>query len=139
MDALFLNARARNARVEATLNPAQAPGEEKVFALARPAPRRGDAPDLEETTYRVKPRRGDCADGFDLYVDFTARFLQYAVEDRAAFDPAKPRSNANCPLNVTLAPDLMPYGTDVQPDDRPPHMRHSAIPKKHRRRKRREL
>ena len=116
-----------------------APGEEKVFALARPAPRRGDAPDLEETTYRVKPRRGDCADGFDLYVDFTARFLQYAVEDRAAFDPAKPRSNANCPLNVTLAPDLMPYGTDVQPDDRPPHMRHSAIPKKHRRRKRREL
>ncbi|KAH8070137.1 amino acid transmembrane transporter [Aureococcus anophagefferens] len=127
----------RNFRVHHA--PTDTRGREKVFALARPAPRRGDAPDLEETTYRVKPRRGDCADGFDLYVDFTARFLQYAVEDRAAFDPAKPRSNANCPLNVTLAPDLMPCGTDVQPDGRPPHMRHSAIPKKHRRRKRREL
>ena len=95
------------------------PGEEKVFPLAKPPPESGAAPDFEETTFRVKPRHGDCADGFDLYVDFTAPFAMYKIETNAAFDVGAKRSNANAPLNVSLVPDLMPYGAGVAPPRRP--------------------
>lgn len=108
-------------------------GEEKVVALAKRAPRTGDPYDAEETSIRIKPRHAPCGDGFDMYVDFTTQFALYEVADNPAFDPSRPRSNANAPLNVTLRPGLMPHGKYATEGAIPPRRR-DARPRTRRRR-----
>lgn len=72
------------------------------------------------TSTQVKPEHGQCADGFDLYVDFTTRFALFKVTDNADFKVAERRSNDNAALDVTLEHNLMPDATDAKPQSAPP-------------------